>query len=152
MRQKRSAILIFTENLVQCVNLTFYTMPNVYLIKRPCALTDPFLRRCAYIRWTCWNSVSFLIWLGTCFLATCETFLAQADGYCTMTADQLSSAIQMCGFVSAAVIVKVVCFTPAVLVRITTFITDAVFNKVTCSRSVLTMTCSSLHPTVSLLI
>lgn len=63
LRQKRSAILIFTENLAQCVNLTFYTMPNVYLIQRPCAISDPFLLWCAYIRWTCWNTVSFLLQL-----------------------------------------------------------------------------------------
>ena len=69
LRQKRSAILIFTENLVQCVNLTFYTMPNVYLIQRPCAITDPFLLWCAWVRWTCWNTVGFLLFIVICFLA-----------------------------------------------------------------------------------
>lgn len=60
LRQRRSATLIFIENVVQCVNLTFYTMPNVYLNQRPCNITDPFLFWCAWVRWTCWNTVGYL--------------------------------------------------------------------------------------------
>ncbi|KAL3142145.1 hypothetical protein ABBQ38_002503, partial [Trebouxia sp. C0009 RCD-2024] len=56
LRQQRSAVLICIENVVQCVNLTFYTMPNVYLNQRPCNITDPFLLWCAWVRWTCWNT------------------------------------------------------------------------------------------------
>lgn len=44
LRQQRFAMLIFTENLVHCVNLTFYTMPNVYLLERPCGFSDSFMR------------------------------------------------------------------------------------------------------------
>ncbi|KAL3155626.1 hypothetical protein ABBQ38_010824 [Trebouxia sp. C0009 RCD-2024] len=60
LRQQRSAVLICIENVVQCVNLTFYTMPNVYLNQRPCNITDPFLLWCAWVRWTCWNTLFML--------------------------------------------------------------------------------------------
>ena len=57
-RQKRNAILFFTEAAVQCLNLTFYLIPNLYLLFRPCHELMPIIFWCGWVRWTCWNTVS----------------------------------------------------------------------------------------------
>lgn len=85
LRQQRSAILIFTENLVQCINLTFYTMPNVYLLKRPCGLTDSFILWSIWVRWTCWNTVGALPCMRTCVWALCTIMCVLAGCCCTIT-------------------------------------------------------------------
>ena len=89
LRQQRSAGLIFIENVVQCVNLTFYTMPNVYLNQRPCNITDPFLFWCAWVRWTCWNTVGCLTFSN--LLLKHDSFNMQ--GNVTVTVDKVHGVV-----------------------------------------------------------
>lgn len=56
-RQKRIAILFFTEAAVQCVNLTCYLIPNAYLLRNYCNEQAPLIFYCGWVRWTCWNTV-----------------------------------------------------------------------------------------------
>ncbi len=56
-RQKRSAILFFTEAAVQSVNLLFYLVPNAYLLTDPCLQQTPLIFWSGWVRWTCWNTV-----------------------------------------------------------------------------------------------
>ncbi len=57
-RQKRNAILFFMEAAVQCLNLTFYLIPNTYILCRPCHQLTPLVFWSGWVRWTCWNTVS----------------------------------------------------------------------------------------------
>lgn len=92
LRQQRSAGLIFVENVVQCVNLTFYTMPNVYLNQRPCNITDPFLFWCAWVRWTCWNTVGYLT------LSNCRSKMTASicNGMFAVTTEDVPAVVNQC--------------------------------------------------------
>ena len=56
-KRKRIATLFAIEASVQWVNLAFYIIPNVYLLLWPCYFYNAFLNWCAWVRWTCWNTV-----------------------------------------------------------------------------------------------
>ncbi len=58
VRRKRNATLFFIEAAVQSVNLVFYIVPNIYLLKEPCYFFGRVVFWCGWVRWTCWNTVS----------------------------------------------------------------------------------------------
>ncbi len=58
VRRKRNATLFFIEAAVQSVNLVFYIVPNIYLLKEPCYFFGHVVFWCGWVRWTCWNTVS----------------------------------------------------------------------------------------------
>jgi len=60
-RQKRSAILFFTEAAVQSVNLLFYLVPNAYILTNTCLQQTPLVFWSGWVRWTCWNTVSLSV-------------------------------------------------------------------------------------------
>ncbi|DBB14802.1 TPA: hypothetical protein ACH3X3_004411 [Trebouxia sp. C0006] len=62
-RQKRSAILFFTEAAVQSVNLLFYLVPNAYLLTDPCLQQTPLIFWSGWVRWTCWNTLFMLFFM-----------------------------------------------------------------------------------------
>ena len=57
VRRKRNATLFFIEAAVQSVNLVFYIVPNIYILKRPCYFFGHVIFWCGWVRWTCWNTV-----------------------------------------------------------------------------------------------
>ena len=57
-RQRKSAILFFTEAAVQSLNLLSYLIPNVYIYTDYCLIQAPLTFWCGWVRWTCWNTVS----------------------------------------------------------------------------------------------
>ena len=59
-RQKRNATLFFTEAAVQCLNLLFYLLPNIYVLRQPCNQLAPFVFWSGWVRWTCWNLVCLM--------------------------------------------------------------------------------------------
>ena len=56
-RQKRNAILFFSEAAVQCLNLLFYLLPNIYVLRQPCDQLAAFIFWSGWVRWSCWNTV-----------------------------------------------------------------------------------------------
>ncbi|DBA97089.1 hypothetical protein WJX77_003952 [Trebouxia sp. C0004] len=62
VRRKRNATLFSIEAAVQSVNLVFYIVPNIYLLKEPCYFFGPVVFWCGWVRWTCWN-ILFLLFL-----------------------------------------------------------------------------------------
>ena len=61
VRRKRNATLFFIEAAVQSVNLVFYILPNIYLLKEPCYFFGRVVFWCGWGRWTCWNTVSVTV-------------------------------------------------------------------------------------------
>ncbi|DBB01839.1 TPA: hypothetical protein ACH3X1_000447 [Trebouxia sp. C0004] len=59
-RQKRSAILFFTEAAVQSVNLLFYLVPNAYILTNTCLQQTSLVFWSGWVRWTCWNTLFML--------------------------------------------------------------------------------------------
>lgn len=56
-RIKMSATLLAVEATVQWINLVFYLVPNVYVLRYPCHILSPFTFATGFIQWTCWNTV-----------------------------------------------------------------------------------------------
>lgn len=45
--------------LLQCINVMFWLVPNVYILVHPCSwIGNTLVDTCTYIRWTCWNLAS----------------------------------------------------------------------------------------------
>ena len=47
---------------MQLVNVCVWVAPNAVLLRRSCQWFDPFVVWCAFVSWTCWNTI-FLIML-----------------------------------------------------------------------------------------
>ncbi|BDA51093.1 hypothetical protein COCOBI_17-3130 [Coccomyxa sp. Obi] len=59
-RRRKLAVLLFTELVVQWINVSFFLVPNINLLARPCDVWFILVPYCAIVRWTCWNII-FLI-------------------------------------------------------------------------------------------
>ena len=69
VRRKRNATLFFIEAAVQSVNLVFYIVPNIYLLKEPCYFFGHVIFWCGWVRWTCWNTVSVTAYMSVLIFA-----------------------------------------------------------------------------------
>ena len=58
-RRKRSAAFLYVEGAVQWLNLVFWVVPNIYLLLKPCYFLGPVVFWCGWVRWTCWNTVTW---------------------------------------------------------------------------------------------
>ncbi len=56
-KRKRLAMLFGLEGAVQWLNLVFYVIPNIWLLFKPCYYFSPVITICAWVRWSCWNTV-----------------------------------------------------------------------------------------------
>ncbi|BDA51087.1 hypothetical protein COCOBI_17-3070 [Coccomyxa sp. Obi] len=59
-RRRKLALLLFTELVVQWINVCSYLVPNINLLARPCAMFSNLVPYCGLVSWTCWNTI-FLI-------------------------------------------------------------------------------------------
>ncbi|KAK9788444.1 hypothetical protein WJX73_010754 [Symbiochloris irregularis] len=56
-RRKRMASLAYATAIVQIVNLIFWLVPNVHVIKNfPCSFFDLIIDVSGVLRWSCWNT------------------------------------------------------------------------------------------------
>lgn len=59
-RRKRGTVVLFIEASMQIINLTFFVVPNVYVLVRPCGWRDDIVLWSAFVSWTCWNTLFLL--------------------------------------------------------------------------------------------
>ncbi len=52
--------MLFIEASAQILNLSFFVIPNVYVLVRPCGWRDDIVLWSAFVSWTCWNTLFLL--------------------------------------------------------------------------------------------
>ena len=56
-RRFKGTIVLFVEAIFQLLNLSFFVIPNVYVLVRPCGWRDDIVLWSAFASWTCWNTL-----------------------------------------------------------------------------------------------
>ena len=52
--------MLFIEASAQILNLSFFVIPNVYVLVRPCGWRDDIVLWSAFVSWSCWNTLFLL--------------------------------------------------------------------------------------------
>ncbi|KAK9907744.1 hypothetical protein WJX75_009081 [Coccomyxa subellipsoidea] len=56
-RRFKGTVVLFVEAISQLLNLSFFVIPNVYVLVRPCGWRDDIVLWSAFASWTCWNTL-----------------------------------------------------------------------------------------------
>lgn len=59
-RRFKGTVVLFVEAISQLLNLSFFIIPNVYVLVRPCGWRDDIVLWSAFASWTCWNTLFLL--------------------------------------------------------------------------------------------
>lgn len=60
IRRYKGTVVLFIEASAQILNLSFFVIPNVYVLVRPCGWRDDIVLWSAFVSWTCWNTLFLL--------------------------------------------------------------------------------------------
>lgn len=72
-------MVLFVEAISQLLNLSFFVIPNVYVLVRPCGWRDDIVLWSAFASWTCWNTLFLMSVVRTLRLSSCQLWHHDLD-------------------------------------------------------------------------
>ena len=82
-RRFKGTVVLFVEAISQLLNLSFFVIPNVYVLVRPCGWRDDIVLWSAFASWTCWNTLFLMSVVRTLRLSSCQLWHhdTEVDGH-----------------------------------------------------------------------